>query len=199
MRGFARCQGMVRTHALPLIAAALLAACSQEQPADEAPSAAPSPATTPAREFRFTSLADCPLLESNPEEAGYFLYECPGESGYALRVIESDLRQTVEVVAPGGERTGLELAVGTGGGFSELGDTVEWRGTARDGVFAPDALILRHAVVTDPEGRNEVSDLVAVALAPAPCVIARIAPGPGQNEQARQAADAGGECMQQPN
>jgi hypothetical protein len=179
-----------------LIALTLLAACSQEQPAEDAPAATATPEpTVAAREFKFTTLDDCPVLKSNPDEAGYFESECKGEGGYKLRVIESDLRQTVSVIAPDGTSTGLDLSAVSGGGFSELGDTVEWRGVTEGGSFTPDALILRHEVVTDPEGENEISYLVAVKLAGTPCAIAKIEPGVGQNGRAREAADAGGECL----
>lgn len=190
----------------PLLAAVLLVACSSgEEQASETPTstqaaseALPQTAATPdasGRAFRYTRIEDCPLLESNPEEGGYFRYECPGEGGYKVQVIESDLRQTAEVIAPNGQGTALELSSVTGGGFSTLGKTLEWRGVEREGAFTPDALILRHEVVTDPEGQDTTSYLVAVKLAAKPCITARIAPGPEQNAKAREAADAGGACL----
>lgn len=185
----------------PVAAFALLAACSsgEEDPADQpAATEQPTPQAPPAdhgRAFRYTSVADCKVLESNPEEAGYFRYECPGEGGYKVQVIESDLRQTAQIIAPGGGATALELSAVTGGGFSTLGRNVEWRGVEKDGTFTPDALILRHDVVTDPEGQDTTSYLVAVKLAARPCITARIAPGPEQNAKAREAADAGGACL----
>ncbi|WEK45276.1 MAG: hypothetical protein P0Y56_09530 [Candidatus Andeanibacterium colombiense] len=192
-----RYPGMTRYPAL--LACALLAACSSgkkdEAPPTPSPSASPAPAPSPSRIFTYTSLENCPVLESNPDEAGYYLSECKGEGGYRLQVAESDLRQTVTVIAPGGAKTALDLSAVTGGGFSTLGKKVEWRGALKDGVFAPDALILRHAVVTDPEGERTVSYLVAITLVPAPCPVARIDPGPQQNEQARVAADAAGACL----
>ena len=189
-----------------LTALALLAACSsgeEEASETQAPTQAASealPDTTAtadvsSRAYRYTRIEDCPLLESNPEEAGYFRYECPGAGGYKVQVIESDLRQTAEVIAPDGQGTALELSSVTGGGFSTLGKTLEWRGVERDGAFVPDALILRHDVVTDPEGQDTTSYLVAVKLAAKPCVTARIAPGPEQNAKAREAADAAGACL----
>ena len=183
------------------LACLLLAACSrgeEEQaqpfPSPETPAALAGPSAGPERVSAYTSLDDCPVLRSNPDEGGFYESECPGEAGYKLRVTESDLRQTVAVVAPDGASHGLHLASVSGGGFSELGDTVEWRGSRQGGVFVPDALVLRHEVVTDPEGEREVSYLVAVRLAGTPCAIARIAPGPGQNEKARAAADAGADA-----
>ena len=199
-RGFGRYSRMTRTSIL--FAAVLLSACSSGEKEEQAePSAtpeataAPTPAPTVGRIFSYTSLEKCPVLESNPEEAGYYLSECKGEGGYKVRVIESDLRQTVEIISPAGAKTGLELSSVTGGGFSHLGKNAEWRGPLKDGVFAPDALVLRHEVVTDPEGKNTVSYLVAVKLDGTPCVTARIAPGPEQNAEARAAADAKGACL----
>jgi len=182
-----------------LIAAALLAACSSggEDEATPSQSATPTPEPSAAngRIFTYTSLEGCKELESNPEEVGYYLSECRGEGGYRLQVTESDLRQSIVLIAPGGKETSLDLSSVTGGGFSNLGKTVEWRGALKDGAFAPDALVLRHEVVTDPEGKHTVSYLVAIKLMPTPCAIARIEPGPEQNEQARAAADAGGACL----
>ena len=196
---FARCAVMTRCSVL--LALTLLAACSSGKKDEASPSPTPMPtpaasaAPAPGRIFTYTGLEGCKVLESNPDEAGYYLSECQGEGGYRLQVTESDLRQTVTVIAPGGAKTGLDLSAVTGGGFSHLGPKAEWRGALKDGVFVPDALILRHVVVTDPEGKRSVSYLVAVRLAPGPCPIARIEPGPQQNEQARAAADAGGACL----
>jgi len=182
-----------------LSAAALLAACSSGEKDEAQPSAAPSasPTATEAggRIFTYTSLEGCKVLESNEEEAGYFLTECKGEGGYVLQVTESDLRQSITIVAPGGAKTDLDLSAVSGGGFSKLGKTAEWRGALKDGVFAPDALILRHEVVTNPEGTKTTSYLVVVKLSGTPCAIARIDPGPQQNVEARAAADAGGACL----
>lgn len=197
---------MTHRNLASISALALLAACSSGEeearetsvPTQTASEALPQTAATPdasGRAFRYTRIEDCPLLESNPEEGGYFRYECPGEGRYKVQVIESDLRQTAEVIAPNGQGTALELSSVTGGGFSTLGKTLEWRGVEKDGTFVPDALILRHEVVTDPNGQKTVSYLVAVKLAAKPCVTARIAPGPEQNAKARDAADAGGACL----
>ena len=187
------------TRCSALLALTLLAACSSGKKDEASPSPTPTPAASaapaPGRIFTYTGLEHCPVLESNPDEAGYSLSECQGEGGYKLQITESDLRQTVTVIAPGGVKTELDLGSVTGGGFSHLGPKAEWRGALKGGAFAPDALILRHAVVTDPEGERSVSYLVAVRLAPVPCPIARIEPGPEQNERARAAADAGGTCL----
>ena len=43
-----------------------------------------------------------------------------------------------------------------------------------------------------------VAYLLTIRLAPTPCLIAKVAPGPGQNDAAREAADGGTEgCVQE--
>ena len=184
------------------------AACGQEAsgPADEAaPAAKPAPAARPAPaavadaeppRFRYTRLTGCTLIRSAPEEAGFFEHECEGEGGYRLRHVESDLRENVIVLAPGGGEHSLELSALSRGAFNTLGDTVEWRGDSAAKGFVPTALILRHSAVEDPDPKvPEVSYLVVARLRPSPCVVARVPPGPGQNDRARELADAGGACL----
>jgi len=193
--------------ALPLLAVSLIAACSDNSRDSEDTAPAPAPVAvetaTPAgpavkgREFRYTSL-DCPLIRSNPDEGGFFEYECPGEGGYKLKLVEADLRQNIIVVAPDGASRSLELSALAGGRFNELGETVEWRGKVEGGTFSPDAMILRQEVVEDPDGQKEVSYLVPVRLTGRPCAVGRIAPGAGQNDQARAAADGRGACLPEP-
>ena len=192
------------------VAPLLLAACSGEAPREEeAPTTAAAPAPAPAateattspdagegRAYRYTSLVGCELLRENREEGGFFEHMCPGLGGYRLRLTESDLRQNLAVVAPGGSETGLELGLIGGGGFSSLGGRVEWRGPAEGESFAPDAFIVRFQVAEEPYPAPETSYLLAVRLTPAPCVVGRIAPGPGQNEAARAAADEPGPCIE---
>lgn len=179
--------------------ALVLAACSsgEDEPAapTPSPSASAEASSAPGRAFRYTRLDDCKVLESTSEEGGYYLAECPGEGGYKLRVSESDLRQSVTVIAPDGAGTDLDLARHTGGGFSSLGETAEWRGAGEGAAFVPDSLIVRHEVVTNPEGTATTSYLVIARLTPTPCVTARLEPGPEQNARARNLADAGAPCI----
>ena len=187
-----------------IAAVALLAACSQDEapPAEDATADASRVtdriAEPPEEQavFRYTSLADCTLIRSAPEEAGFFEHECPGEGGYRLRKTESDLRENIAVLVPGGGEYSLGLPALANGAFSSVSDTVEWRGEADRGSFAPRALIVRQSVMEDPDPAvPEVSYLVVTKLGAEPCVMARIQPGPDQNERAREAADAGGECL----
>lgn len=157
----------------------------------------------PQRTSQYTRLDKCRQLEFNADEGGWSVQRCPGLAGFRLRVTEGDLRQNVVVELPGGGERSLALAETTGsGGFSSLGAIVEWRGPIRPGsgagrAFRPDALILRYAVVENQEQPDKpTSYLLAVSLAGRrPCVTAKIAPGPSQNERARQAADAPLRCL----
>ncbi len=181
-----------------LAALAALAACSQEPaPAPaESEMVAAEPAPAAGEPFRYTSLAGCELLRSAPDEAGFYEHECPGEGGYRLRYTEADLREDLTVIAPGGGGRDRGLTALAGGAFNSLGETVEWRGSERDGRFVPVTLIVRQQVMEDPDPQApEISYLAVVRLVPSACVIARIPPGGGQNEQARRLADAGGACL----
>ena len=188
----------------------LLAACSGEAPKEEeapttpatgtptpaAPETVTSPDAVPGRAYRYTELEGCELLRENREEGGFFETMCPGLGGYRLRLTESDLRQNLAIVAADGGETDLALGRIGGGGFSSLGRRGEWRGAAEGASFAPDAFIVRFQVAEEPYPAPETSYLLAVRLTPAPCVVGRIAPGPGQNEAARAAADEPGPCIE---
>lgn len=159
--------------------------------------AVPAQAAAP-RSYQYTRTDKCRTLEMNAEEGGWSVQLCPGLAGYRLKVTEGDLRQNVVVLLPGQGERSLALAEATGsGGFSSVGPVVEWRGTGQGRTFRPDALILRYSVVEDPDRpERPTSYLLAVTLAGRrPCITAKIAPGPGQNERARAAADRPGRCL----
>lgn len=147
-----------------------------------------------AARSRYSSLAveDCATAPVAEEEEGRGSSSlCPGLGGYRLRLEEGDTRISIDVVAPTGQTTPLDFPGVVGGGFSSLGDVAEWRFPAV-GSRTPQALIVRLNISENPE-RAEVttSYLVVSRLGPGkPCVTARIAPGKGQNEAARKAADA---------
>lgn len=186
--------------ALALAPLALLAAACSSEPVEEEGDAVPvdvaTPTPEPAPDHRYTRLADCTLLRSAPEEAGFYEHECAGLAGYRLVKVEADLRDNVIVIAPDGGRHNLGLPALANGAFSSLGDMVEWRGFEVAGDSPPQSLILRQSVMEDPDpGRPEASYLLAVSLAGTPCVVARLPAGPDQNAQARAAADRGGACL----
>ncbi|MFV0624855.1 hypothetical protein ACBY01_12715 [Sphingomonas sp. ac-8] len=206
---------------LPILLLAGLGAC-QSEPEDRAPNAAapaetlpapevapsPSPAPeaatpTPAasespavgRVSRYTSLDECQLVRSAPEEAGFFESTCPGLGGYRLTLVEADGRHNLMIVADDTQHNLRLPSIGSGG-FSELGKRIEWRGREEDGRFRPDALILRYAVVENPDQPSRpTSYLLSVSLAQTPCLSAKIAPGADQNARARAVADGPRRCL----
>ncbi len=147
---------------------------------------APSPAA-PTSGSAFTSLdpAKCRLVEKNEEEGGYFRYRCPATAGYVVDLVESDLRQSLDV-RKDGRVAGLALSsVAGNGAFNRLGRTIEWRGPQGG---APRTLTVCSAVATG-EGKADRQYLVVVRLVPRPCAVAVVAPGPDQSAQARIIAD----------
>lgn len=194
-------------------AAVLLSACSPETqpPAAPQPPAGPeTPPTTPGtppaqpapdngRVSRYTSLksADCRTTESNIEEGGYVRQECPGLAGYGVQVVEADGRLNLLLRAPGAaEHVSLRLPEQSGGGFSRLGEQLEWRGEGEGAAFKPQAAIVRHMVVQDAsEPSRETSNLMVISLGQGgPCLAQVVPPGADQNATARAAADGDLRC-----
>ena len=152
-------------------------------------------AAAPPRTSQYTRIDKCRTTETNVEEGGWSVQLCRGLAGYRLRVTEGDLRQNVVVLLPGNGERSLALSETTrSGGFSSLGPVVEWRGRGGGRAFRPDAMILRYSVVEDAERpERPTSYLLVVSLANRrPCVTAKVAPGPRQNERARALADVRG-------
>lgn len=160
------------------------------------PAGAATAAALPTSQY--TRIDKCRTVELNEEEGGWSVQLCPGLAGYRLRVTEGDLRQNVVVLLPRGGERSLALSEATqSGGFSSLGSTVEWRGRGAGRGFRPAALILRYSVVEDAEHpERPTSYLLTVSLANRrPCVTAKVAPGPNQNERARRIADGPASCL----
>lgn len=152
--------------------------------ADDA--AASSSLPVPARASRVTWLREkeCKLIETI-EETGDWTRSCPGLAGYTLTWESGDLREDLTVVR-GGREAPLDVpALVANGAFVMLDRAVEWRGAAGS---TPDVLILR-ARVTRRDGTDDGGHLVIARLAPAPCIVASVAPAAGQSERARAIAD----------
>jgi hypothetical protein len=147
------------------------------------------------RVSRYTSLDDCRVVRSAPDEAGFSEAACPGLGGFRLKLVEADGRHNLMLVS-GGQEHNLRLPSISGGGFSELGKKIEWRGREESGSFRPDAMILRYDVVENPDqpGRP-ISYLLPVSLQQTPCIAAKVRPGTDQNTRARAAADGTRRCM----
>ena len=159
------------------------------RPAAMAADRASIPPPPQADAGRYTSIdpASCRLIEQNVDEGGYSRHACDGPSGYKLEISESDLRQDVVVIAPGGGRTELQLpSIVAKGAFNSLGKTAEWRGPEAK----PSALIVRLNVARGPEPtRPDISNLVVARLTGRACVVAVVAPARGQNSSAQRIAD----------
>lgn len=197
---------MIRVFAASLLAL-LAAACSQEKetavpasaPSSSAgaaavtPPAEPAPTTVPGRAFRFTSLEECRVVREEVEEMPYTETLCPGPGGWAVRISDSDARQSMTLEGPNGAHP-LPTSRISGGAFSSFGPTAEWRGDEQER-FTPDSLIVRYNVAEEPYPAPETSYLLSVKLGSKPCVVAKVAPGPGQNDSARTAADGPGNCL----
>jgi hypothetical protein len=144
----------------------------------------------------YTSLAqaDCRVIQVD-EESERSVSRCPGVPGYALKVLEGDLRQSIDVITPDGKEHELNYWSVITGGFSTVGPRAEWR--MRGG--RPIALIVRVNASENPEDASQLTSYLAVArIAPGPvCVTDRIAPTAEANVAARAAADrsAGRACL----
>lgn len=204
-----------RSVALAIVLPILLSACSSEAtPPDASASAAtgaeasasetapvvPVTQSTPVadpqaqgRRHQYTSLNDCRVIREEREEMPFVETECTGSAGWNIRISDSDARQRMSLVAPGGAVTKLALDRIGGGAFSSFGSTAEWRGAA-SGDFAPDGLVVRYNVAENPHPTPETSYLLAVRLEGTPCIVRVVSPMPGQNDSARGAADSPGDC-----
>ena len=188
-----------------LCATWLLAACSSPAgPASgDPPEHAPLPASPPAvveespvieqpvprSEYSRIQPGQC-TLESRDAESGATRHLCEGVAGYDLRVRDDDARMSLDVIEPGGDVRPLSFHQATAGGFSELGEQVEWR--FAPGSAHPGALIVRFGEYVEPD-RPTSWLLVARIAGVRSCVISKIPPGPAQNDQARAMADVAAE------
>ncbi len=135
--------------------------------------------------YTSTKTNACKTIKSNPDEGGSYEGECPGAGGYKIRLIEGDIRQTIDIITPAKKRFELNFW-SFYGGFSSIGEKVEWRvkGTV------PVALIARYNVSrADDEQKNDSYLMISKIGAKESCVVDVIMPGAKQNEEARIAAD----------
>lgn len=95
---------------------------------------------------------------------------CGGIGGYVVRIVEMDSRDYVSIMKDKND-TDIENVKATGGGFSYVGNTAEWR-TSGTGT-TPFALIFRqHQDVYNETGDIEkTSSLVVTKLEGEPCII----------------------------
>ncbi len=133
-----------------------------------------------------TTDKDCKAAKAS-EDDGYTGI-CPGVGGYKLEVLEGDLRQTVNVIAPNKKKFELNLWSNVSGGFSSIGAKAEWRmkGTV------PIALILRFNASENPDDSAKITSyLVVVKIKKtSACIVEIIKPSKTQNADAQKSADS---------
>jgi hypothetical protein len=136
--------------------------------------------------YTSTKTTACKTIRSTSKDAGSYEGECPGVGSYKIRLIEGDLRQTIDIITPAKKKFELDFWRFYGA-FSSIGEKVEWRTKAG----APVALIARYEVA-DPEGvKKGTSYLIVSKISKTvSCVTDVVPPGARQNEEARRLADA---------
>lgn len=145
--------------------------------------------------YTSTKTGACRTISSNPDEGGSYEGECPGVGGYKVRLIEGDIRQTINIIAPNKKKFELNFW-GFYSGFSAIGEKIEWR--TKKGV--PVALIARYNVAGSDNEQKSTSYLMISKISKTQsCVVDVIMPGLKQNEEARVSADAAStkSCMSQ--
>ena len=136
----------------------------------------------------YTDLSEKACKESKvSDEAGAsYEGECPGLAGYKLRLLEGDLRQSIDVITP--SKKSHQLAFwNISSAFSHLGDKAEWRMRGK----TPVALIFRFNASENPENAEKHTSYLVVAKVTKSeiCVTDVLTPGRSQNLNARKAAD----------
>ena len=135
--------------------------------------------------YTSTKTNACRTIESNPNEGGSYVGECAGVGGYKVQFLEGDIRQTLNIITPSRKKFELDFW-GFYGGFSTIGEKIEWRTKA--GV--PVALIARFNVANAEDSSKSFSYLMVSKIGKiSSCVTDVVEPGAKQNEEARKLAD----------
>jgi len=136
--------------------------------------------------YTSTKTSACRTISSNADEGGSYEGECAGAGGYKIRLLEGDIRQTINVITPAKKKFELNFW-GFYGGFSYVGEKIEWRMKGK----VPVAMIVRYNVAGSDDTQKSTSYLMVSKIgAKESCVTDVIMPGTNQNADARTAADA---------
>lgn len=136
--------------------------------------------------YTSTRTGACRTISSNPDEGGSYEGECPGVGGYKVRILEGDIRQTMNIITPAKKKFELNFW-GFHSGFSAIGEKIEWR--TKGGV--PVALIARFGVANAEDSTKSTSYLMISKISKtSSCVTDIVDPQAKQNEKARELADA---------
>lgn len=138
--------------------------------------------------YTSTDSKKCRTIRATASGAGSYVGECAGVGGFKARVIEGDLRQTIDIVTPAGKRFELNFW-SFYPGFSAVGEKIEWR--SKGGV--PFAIIVRYNVADPEDSQKNTSYLMVAKIGKAgACVTDVVEPSTGQNARARELADTAG-------
>lgn len=139
----------------------------------------------------YTSLdtKDCKTLEQEDEGAGWYRGECRGVGGYKLEVTEGDLRQSINIVSPSGDKSELSFGA-VSSGFSSVGAKAEWRLKGK----TPVGLIVRFNASEDPADATKITSyLIVIKIkSSGSCITDVVKPSKSQNVLARNFADQAG-------
>lgn len=145
----------------------------------------------------------CKTIELSSDHGGDYSGRCAGTGNYKLEVLEGDLRQTINVIAPGSKKFELNLTGVVSNGFSSIGETAEWRVARKNGKLIPTALIVRYNASEEPADASKITSYLVVVkiTAEAVCVTDTVKPAPDANEAARRLADESADkaCKAAPN
>lgn len=127
----------------------------------------------------------CKTIE---EDTALYIAECPGITGYKLKVNDFDLRMSVTVIAPGGSEHPIDFDTAA---FHSIGNKAEWRVKKEKDKIVPIALIIRFNVQSNPENPSDETSylLVAKIAGKEICVVDKIKSAADANVKARESAD----------
>lgn len=135
--------------------------------------------------YTSTNSKVCKTVKNDSNEAGSYEAECPGVRGYKIYLLEGDLRQTLNIITPRNKTFELNFW-GFYGGFSTVGDKIEWR--INKGI--PVALISRYNVENSDNSKKKRSYFLISKISKNSCCVTDVVPpGANQNQEARKLAD----------
>ena len=140
----------------------------------------------------------CKTIEVDEEGAGSYRGECTGVGGYKLEVLEGDIRQSINVIAPNGKKSELDFWSNVSSAFSSVGEKAEWRVNRKGKNVNPFALIVRYNTNEDPENPEKLTSrlIVIKIMQDSACITDIVEPMKDGNAKARELADisAGKSC-----
>ena len=138
--------------------------------------------------YTSTDTKDCKTIEQTDKEGGSYRGICKGVGGYKIELIEGDIRQTVNVIAPNKKKSELVLWTNVSSGFSSVGQKIEWRMKGN----VPVAMILRYNASDDPADSSKITSYLVVSKIAQNkvCITEILKPMKDQNIEAQKLADA---------